>query len=74
MFRSSFNCQKHPKIVSGEMTEEQVFFMFLKNFNDYNGLGMIDRKEWDDYYSAVSWTIDNDDHFVLLMKTTWCLE
>jgi len=59
--------------VSGELTEEQVFAHFLKNFNDY-GKGMIDRKEWIDFYSAVSYSIDNDDHFVLLMKCAWNLD
>ena len=75
-----FNCSKHPKVIAGEMSEEQVFAQFLKNFNDY-GEGKIDRKvlsniikEWNDYYSAVSSCIDNDDHFVLLMKTAWNLD
>lgn len=35
---------------------------------------MIDRKEWIDFYSAVSCAIDNDDHFVLLMKCAWNLD
>jgi Ca2+-binding EF-hand superfamily protein len=72
--RQVFNCAKHPKVVSGEMSEEQVFATFLKNFNDANGQGRIDRKEWNDYYSAVSFSIDNDDHFVILMKTAWNLD
>ena len=72
--RQVFNCAKHPKVVSGEMSEEQVFATFLKNFNDVTGDGKIDRKEWNDYYSAVSYSIDNDDHFVILMKTAWNLE
>jgi Ca2+-binding EF-hand superfamily protein len=72
--RQVFNCAKHPKVVSGEMSEEQVFAMFLKNFNDVTGQGKIDRKEWNDYYSSVSSSIDNDDHFVILMKTAWNLE
>ena len=42
--------------------------------NDKNNLGKIDRKEWNDYYSAVSYSIDNDDHFVIMMKTTWGLD
>lgn len=72
--RTVFNAAKHPKVVSGEMSQDQVFTVFLKNFNDMTGLGKIDRKEWNDYYSAVSSSIDNDDHFVVLMKTTWSLE
>jgi Ca2+-binding EF-hand superfamily protein len=72
--RTIFNCSKHPKIVNGEMTEDQVFGLLLKNFNDANGDGKINRKEWNDYYSAVSSSIDNDDHFVILMKTAWNLD
>ena len=72
--RQEYNCSKHPKVVSAEMSEEQVFSLFLKNFNDKNNLGKIDRKEWNDYYSAVSYSIDNDDHFVIMMKTTWGLD
>jgi Ca2+-binding EF-hand superfamily protein len=69
-----FNASKHPKVVSGEMTKDQVFTLFLKNFNDMTGCGKIDRKEWNDYYHSVSSSIDNDDYFVTLMKTTWNLE
>jgi len=72
--RTVFNAAKHPKVVSGEMSQDQVFTIFLKNFNDMTSLGKIERKEWNDYYSAVSFSIDNDDHFVILMKTTWSLE
>ena len=72
--RQIYNCSKHPKVVSAEMSEEQVFSLFLKNFNDKNNLGKIDRKEWNDYYAAVSYSIDNDDHFVIMMKTTWGLD
>ena len=72
--RQVYNCSKHPKVVSAEMSEEQVFSLFLKNFNDKNNMGKIDRKEWNDYYAAVSASIENDDHFVIMMKTTWNLD
>ena len=72
--RQVYNCSKHPKVVSAEMSEEQVFSLFLKNFNDKNNMGKIDRKEWNDYYAAVSASIENDDRFVIMMKTTWNLD
>jgi len=31
-------------------------------------------KEWNDYYAAVSASVDNDDHFVELMKIAWKLD
>ena len=69
-----YNCSFHPKVISGEMTEDQVFLEFLANFGDKNKDGRIERSEWNDYYSAVSASIDNDDHFVQLMKTAWKLD
>ena len=69
-----YNCNFHPKVISGEMTEDQVFLEFLANFGDKNKDGKIQRDEWNDYYSAVSASIDNDDHFVQLMKTAWKLD
>ena len=66
-----YSANMHPKVISGEMTEDEVFLQFLANFGDKNGDGKIDRKEWCDYYSAVSSSVDNDDHFVQLMKAAW---
>jgi len=71
--REVFNCVKHPKVISGELSEDQVFAQFLKHFNDY-GSGTIERREWNDYYSVLSANIDSDDYFVLLMKTAWSLD
>ena len=28
-----FNCQKHPKFTMGKLTETQMFYLYLKNFN-----------------------------------------
>ena len=30
--RKVFNCVKHPRYLSGELTEDQIFFLYLKNF------------------------------------------
>ena len=72
--KACFNSTKHPKVISGEFSQELVFSYFLKNFNDFYGIGKIERKEWNDYYSAVSYSVDNDDNFILLMKNNWSLE
>jgi Ca2+-binding EF-hand superfamily protein len=69
-----YNASMHPKFKSGEMTEEQVFMEFLGNFGDRNKDGKIDKGEWNEYYAAVSSSIDNDEHFVMLMKNAWKLD
>ena len=69
-----YNCSMHPKVQNGEMTEDEVFLEFLSSFGDKNRDGKIQRDEWNEYYAAVSSSIDNDDHFVQLMKAAWKLD
>lgn len=72
--RGVYNCRFHPKVQSGQMTEDQAFAEFLSSFNDRNRDGKITKDEWDEYYAAVSSSVDNDDHFVQLMKAAWKLD
>eukprot|EP00828_Plagiopyla_frontata_P025587 TRINITY_DN3277_c0_g1_i3.p1 TRINITY_DN3277_c0_g1~~TRINITY_DN3277_c0_g1_i3.p1 ORF type:complete len:195 (-),score=36.98 TRINITY_DN3277_c0_g1_i3:133-717(-) len=72
--RGTYNCSFHPKVQRGEMTEDQVFLEFLQNFGDANKDGKVSRDEWNDYYAAVSASIDDDGHFVELMKIAWKLD
>ena len=72
--RVVYDTSDHPKVISGEMTDEEVFVQFLASFGDKNGDGMITRQEWNDYYAAVSSNIDNDAHFVQLMRNAWKLD
>lgn len=32
--RKVFNCVKHPRFLNGELTEDQIFFLYLKNFSN----------------------------------------
>lgn len=58
--RVVYDCSTHPKVISGEMTQEEVFVQFLASFGDRNGDGVITHQEWSDYYAAVSANIDSD--------------
>lgn len=69
-----FNASSHPKVRIGELTEDQVFDQFMSNFNDHSGEGMIDLYEWNDYYAAVSQSVNSDDHFINLVKDVWRLD
>ena len=35
---------------------------------------LIEKCEWDDYYAAVSASVENDEHFIMLLKSTWGME
>jgi len=71
--KNVYDTSKHPKVISGEMTQDEVFTEFLGCFGDKNGDGKITHHEWNDYYAAVSSSIDNDDHFCLMMTNAWKL-
>ena len=68
-----YNSQLHPKVTSGEITEDEAFLEFLSNFGDKNNDGKIANIEWNDYYSAVSSSIEKDEHFVQLLSNAWRL-
>jgi len=71
--RGVYNASAHPKVLKGQMTEDQVFQEFLQSFADANKDGVITKQEWDEYYDSVSANIDDDEHFVELMKSCWKL-
>ena len=71
--RGVYSGAEHPKVISGEMTEDEVYAEFLESFGDKNQDGSISRQEWNDYYAAVSASVDNDDHFILSVTNAWKL-
>jgi len=68
-----FDSTQHPKVLSGEETEDEIFTQFLTHFGDKHRDGRITKPEWNDYYAATSATISNDYSFVDLMTTAWKL-
>jgi hypothetical protein len=54
----------HPKVISGESSEDEVLLDLLTNFQDRNGDGRIHREDWNAYYTSISGNVPNDDHFV----------
>jgi calcyphosin len=45
----------------------------LQSFGDKNGDGTITYNEWNDYYAAVSSSVDRDEYFIDLLKSCWRL-
>lgn len=41
--RKVFNCVKHPRYLMGDYTEDQIFYLYLKNFSD-NISGTVTKK------------------------------
>ena len=70
--RVRFNSKSHPKVISGDITDDEAFDEFLQNLDpDKTREDLISYIEWNDYYSNVSFIIDNDEHFEMLMAQVW---
>ena len=67
-----YDASKHPEVVAGRMTEDQVLREFLETF-DVGGEvdGKVTPDEWLNYYKNVSSSIDNDDYFELMIRNAW---
>lgn len=72
--RKVFNCVKHPRFLLGDFTEDQIFYLFLKNFSNQKNITQVTKKQWDDYYAGISATIDDDMHFIRLIKNQFKVE
>jgi Ca2+-binding EF-hand superfamily protein len=69
---SLYNASKHPDVVAGRKTEEDVMAEFLHTF-DVGGEvdGKVTKQEFENYYSNISASIDNDDYFELMIRNVW---
>lgn len=63
----------HPKVRSGEWTEEEVLRRFLDNFDSSEKDGQVTLAEFQDYYSGVSASVDTDEEFVAMVTSAWHL-
>lgn len=72
--KGKYNARNHPKYQNGEMTEQQVFEEYLKNFEADKSIdGRVTLDEWMDYYSGISYSIDDDPYFCLMIRNCWKL-
>jgi len=67
-----YSADKHPDVISGDKTPEEVMREFLDTF-DVGGEkdGKVTRNEFENYYKNISSSIDNDDYFELMMRNAW---
>lgn len=68
----AYDASKHPDVVSGKRTTEQVLIEFLDGF-DVGGTkdGKVTREEFERYYVTISASIDRDDYFELMIRNAW---
>eukprot|EP01007_Sphenomonas_quadrangularis_P002379 NODE_381_length_1567_cov_329.573781_g276_i0.p1 GENE.NODE_381_length_1567_cov_329.573781_g276_i0~~NODE_381_length_1567_cov_329.573781_g276_i0.p1 ORF type:complete len:452 (+),score=85.96 NODE_381_length_1567_cov_329.573781_g276_i0:26-1357(+) len=73
--RARYSCDRHPAVLQGLSSADEVQAEFLASFDDQtNPDGRVSREEFEAYYAGVSAAIDSDDYFVAMLKATWTLD
>lgn len=75
-----YNAKFHPEVKAGKKTEDEVLYEFLDTFELHHSIKnpkdkdrQINLKEFTEYYTNVSASIDNDQYFELMMTNAWNL-
>jgi len=68
---SSYDASKHPDVISGKKTKNEVFREFLDNFDGGDKDGVVTPEEFEHYYGCISASIDDDDYFELMIRNAW---
>lgn len=69
-----YNVKNHPQYLNGQMTENDLLRKFLVNFEEGGIIdGTVTKEEFENYYTGVSASIDDDAYFDLMMRTSWKL-
>ena len=79
--RGVYTADRHPDVLAGKKTEQQILQEFLETFetahNMRNSTGPdyeVTKDEFVEYYNNVSASIDNDEYFALMMNNAWNLD
>eukprot|EP00030_Apusomonadida_sp_AF-17_P004265 a508851_1298.p1 GENE.a508851_1298~~a508851_1298.p1 ORF type:complete len:367 (+),score=160.21 a508851_1298:26-1102(+) len=68
---SAYDTSKHPEVIAGRMTRDQVLREFLGQWDTLKRDGIVTRDEFLEYYLDVSASIDTDDYFELMIRNAW---
>jgi len=69
---AKYDASKHPDVISGKKTSTEVLREFLDTFDSSDVKdGKVTPREFLNYYSNVSASIDEDDYFELMIRNAW---
>jgi Ca2+-binding EF-hand superfamily protein len=76
-----YNATKHPDVLQGKKTEQQVLQEFLETFEAAHSMRnnnapdhIVTKEEFEEYYNNISASIDRDDYFAQMMNSAWNLD
>jgi Ca2+-binding EF-hand superfamily protein len=68
-----YNCSKHPDVVAGRKTENEVRGSFMSLWDTQEKDGIVTIAEFTKYYSDISASVDDDEMFALILINAWNL-
>jgi len=78
--RGVYNARKHPDVLSGKKTEDNILQEFLETFETAHNMRnndapdyVVTKEEFEEYYNMVSCSIDDDMYFTLMIDQAWKL-
>ncbi|XP_057599027.1 calcyphosin-2 isoform X1 [Hippopotamus amphibius kiboko] len=70
--RKCYCAKKHPQVISGHSTEEEIKTSFLETLKDAcSKSDEVSYGEFEDYYEGLSIGIVDDEDFVNILRTPW---
>jgi len=69
--KAKYDASKHPDVIAGRRTNDEVLREFLDTFDSDNKDGKVTPAEFCRYYANLSASIDEDDYFELMMRNAW---
>lgn len=78
--RGVYTADKHPDVIQGKKTEDDILNEFLETFEVAHSIReqatpdhVVTKEEFIEYYNCISSSIDDDNYFVLMMDNAWKL-
>ena len=78
--RGVYTCNKHPDVMSGKKTEDQILQEFLETFETAHNMRnneapdyVVTKEEFEEYYNNVSCSVDDDMYFMTMISNAWKL-
>jgi len=78
--RGVYKANKHPDVLSGKKTEDQILQEFLETFETAHAMRgndapnyVVTKEEFDEYYNMISCSIDDDMYFMTMIQNAWKL-
>uniref|UniRef100_A0A673U6A4 Calcyphosine 2 n=2 Tax=Suricata suricatta TaxID=37032 RepID=A0A673U6A4_SURSU len=70
--RKCYCAKKHPQVISGHSTEEDIKLSFLETLKDACSKSEeVSYSEFEDYYEGLSIGVVSDEDFVNILRTPW---